>query len=136
MLQKKNRGKLTFQEARHFELIFGQFLVFFLVTLRVIPSADSSISIFVGQKTHHYQIMSKNSSKTTKPPSKTALDPTQHLPPNKRCSLQQNAISLQITARVYIKDIRQPKNHKYQRIFFVPREFQLNWLKNMADTAV
>ena len=64
--------KLTFWEAWHFELIFGQFLVFFLVTLRVIPSADSSISIFVGQKTHHYQIMAENSSKATKQPSKTA----------------------------------------------------------------
>ena len=60
ILLEKNRVKLTFCEAWHFELIFGQFLVFFLVTLRVIPSADSSISIFVGQKTHHYQIMSEN----------------------------------------------------------------------------
>ena len=64
--------KLTFWEAWHFKLIFGEFLVFFLVTLQVIRSADSSVSIFVGQKTHHDQIMAKNSSKTTKPPSKTA----------------------------------------------------------------
>ena len=47
-----------------------------------------------------------------------------------------NAISLQITARVYIKNIRQPKNVRYQSIFFVPTEFHLNWLKNMADRAV
>ena len=64
--------KLTFWEVWHFELIFGEFLVFFLVILQVIRSADSSVSIFVGQKTHHYQIMAENSSKTTKPPSKTA----------------------------------------------------------------
>ena len=41
-----------------------------------------------------------------------------------------------LTARVYIKSLRQPKDAKNQSIFFVPREFQLNWLKNVADTAV
>ena len=47
-----------------------------------------------------------------------------------------NAILLQITARAYVINSIQSKNHKFQIIISVSTEYQLIMLKRMAGTAV